>query len=300
MATTSFSSTISHTNTTNFRLWGAELSAAFTTVGFLKSDDTGQVDWTTVNRPAINTTVYEIRYLNDSLHGTAPVYVKIEYGTGDSANLPVLWVTTGTGTDGTGTITGVITAREQIPNTMCPLTSTSINYPRWVCMTEGAVWFLHKAGASRDFGGGTCFFIFRSCDAFGAPSADSVVVYMSPTFNGSFNWSARTYAKTFATGYVAQSLQAGTFGGGSYTFMPYGLSSTTTTVSGIPPTFQAARHFLITPQIFPLMNVLSLSPSDAIGLGTVIQATPVGSTQHNYINLTTYISAYEDFCPIWE
>ena len=48
MANATFTAVSSSANTTNFRLWGGGLSGAITTAGFIKTADTGQVDWATV------------------------------------------------------------------------------------------------------------------------------------------------------------------------------------------------------------------------------------------------------------
>lgn len=91
-----------------FRAWGSIVSAALATAGWVQTADTGQINWTTVTRAANNTAAgYEIWRLNDSLQSTAPIYLKVEYGTAAGATLPGMWTTAGTGSDGAGALTSV-------------------------------------------------------------------------------------------------------------------------------------------------------------------------------------------------
>lgn len=108
MTTATWSSGNIHGSDANFRTWGKELSdqlALMTTL--VKTADTGQINWTTVLRPAINTDGgYEVYYLNDSMHATAPIYIKIYYGTGTVATNVRIRFEIGTATNGAGVISG--------------------------------------------------------------------------------------------------------------------------------------------------------------------------------------------------
>jgi hypothetical protein len=71
-----------------------------------KTSDTGQIDWTTVtaqNTNADDIRGYEIRKSND---GLKDIYVKIEYGSGYAWYSWMLRFTVGSGSNGSGTITG--------------------------------------------------------------------------------------------------------------------------------------------------------------------------------------------------
>lgn len=93
----------------NFRTWGSYIAARLAAVGLVQTGDTGQINWTTVLAPgAISTFMgYEIWRFNDSLQATAPVFIKIEYGssTGVAAN-PGVRIQFGSGSNGTGGLTG--------------------------------------------------------------------------------------------------------------------------------------------------------------------------------------------------
>jgi len=108
MSKTVYSVAPTNSSTATFRLWGKALSDALEAVGFIKTADTGQIDWTSVSVPGTSTYAgYEIRRLSDTLQATTPVFAKIEYGTGSSSTYPKLQITVGRETDGAGNIIGV-------------------------------------------------------------------------------------------------------------------------------------------------------------------------------------------------
>jgi hypothetical protein len=101
----------------NFKQWAQIISNAFSSCGWVQGSDSGQVNWgTIVSVPSANTYVYEIWKPND---GLALFYVKVEYGSNSTGTNPQFRITIGTGTDGSGTLTGfVMTTWSQglIPN----------------------------------------------------------------------------------------------------------------------------------------------------------------------------------------
>jgi hypothetical protein len=99
----------------NFRLWGKGFSDALLACGLTKASDTGQIDWTTVTRPLTNVSQgYEIWRFSDALQASAPVFIKIEYGGAATAANPNIWFTVGTGTNGSGTLTGQVGTRSSM------------------------------------------------------------------------------------------------------------------------------------------------------------------------------------------
>lgn len=103
----------------NFRAWGSPISAALAAVGLVQTPDTGQINWATVLKPAAANTVagYEMWRFADALQATSPFFFKIEYGSSAAgAVTPGIWVTTGTGSNGTGAITNP-SARQAIHST---------------------------------------------------------------------------------------------------------------------------------------------------------------------------------------
>jgi hypothetical protein len=103
-----------------FRTWGSGIEGLFTSAGWSRTADTGQINWTTVTKPGTITTAagYVIYAFTDSLQSTVPIYIKIEFGTGVVViTYPGLWITVGTGSDGAGTLTGVFFARLRLDST---------------------------------------------------------------------------------------------------------------------------------------------------------------------------------------
>jgi hypothetical protein len=103
-------------NDAEFRIWGVFLSDSMQSAGWTKTADTGQIDWTTVARAAGTNTSqgYEIRK-SPTQAGYTDFYLKIEYGSAASVSLTSLWITIGTGSNGSGTLTGVVSSRVQRP-----------------------------------------------------------------------------------------------------------------------------------------------------------------------------------------
>jgi len=81
--------------------------------GWVQAAETGQVNWTTVTKPTVTNTAagFEIWRMNDSLQATAPVFMKIEYGSGSNTAIPGLWITVGSATNGAGTLSGTMSTR---------------------------------------------------------------------------------------------------------------------------------------------------------------------------------------------
>ena len=108
-ANSSLNMTISATmSAAEFRAFGAFLASVFDAGGFARTADTGQIDWTTVNYPGTNSTSagYEIRAFSDALQATAPIVIKLDYRRGPGATYVEIILTIGTGSNGSGTITG--------------------------------------------------------------------------------------------------------------------------------------------------------------------------------------------------
>lgn len=103
--------TISNASNALFRAWGSAVSGAMASMGWTQTGDTGQVNWATVTVPS-SARVYEIWQPGDA--GT-PFYLKLEYGY--SATVPTIQISLGTGTNGSGTLTGFVTTAQEITGT---------------------------------------------------------------------------------------------------------------------------------------------------------------------------------------
>ncbi len=119
------------TNSTdaNFRAWINEIHNALIAFGWVRTADTGQIDYAAVTRPtAINTYQgYAVYRMADSLQATCAVFLRLDYGTGaatDACSIKIR-VTIG-GTDGAGNLTGnAIT--QQIAGASFTASATAVN-----------------------------------------------------------------------------------------------------------------------------------------------------------------------------
>lgn len=96
-------------NDTEFRAYCQAFEAALLASGFLAvAPDTGQLDLTTVVRPATSTYAgFRIYQAVDPLAVLYPLVVKIEFGVGSGGQTrPMMRSTCATGTNGAGTLTG--------------------------------------------------------------------------------------------------------------------------------------------------------------------------------------------------
>lgn len=270
MATAFYSTPVEHSSDATFRTWGLALSTAIGSVGMVQTADTGQIDWTTVTRPAINTAAgYEIWRFDDTQQGAAPIFIKLEFGTGTVATYPQMWATAGTGTDGAGNITGVGTTRTTMV-VAGALASTVTNYETYVCATEGAFWFSWKIGSLANQPR-CCFSIHRSTDATGQPNSDGFSVYH---INNTSPVSVPIYSVSFITNtvYVSNIQEA--------SFIAYAL---TTSTVGVTP--QVFKHYLVLPRVRPNAFALTCRSITEIPQFNQFLATTVGSVQRNYIAL---------------
>jgi hypothetical protein len=106
-------------NDATFRGWTQLVANGFISAGWTRATDTGNVNFATVSTPGAALTNfsagYDIFHMNDTLQATAPVFVKVEYGSAAANTIPAIWLTIGSGSNGAGTITGPASTRQQLP-----------------------------------------------------------------------------------------------------------------------------------------------------------------------------------------
>lgn len=176
------------TNSTdaNFRLWGQAFSVKLGEAGLVQTSDTGQINWVTVTAPLASNTFqgYEIWRFADSLQATAPVYMKIEYGSGGSTNNPAIRFQFGSGSNGSGTITGVLSVQRTTQGVASA--GTVNNY--WSGATGRFCAFM---GGGVNTSTPILFSIERSKDASGNDTSEAVLVIWKNSGSGS---AASTFA----------------------------------------------------------------------------------------------------------
>lgn len=80
---------------------------------------------------------YRIYRFNDSLQATDPLFIKVIFGTGDNVGHTCLRVTTGQGSNGSGTLTGRVSTQLRCGGAYIGPTQNMSNSTFYACHTEG-------------------------------------------------------------------------------------------------------------------------------------------------------------------
>lgn len=172
MTTATTSAVIDHTSDAGFRAWGLDFASGLAACGLVQTADTGQINWVTALRPTADLSAgYEIwRFADSSL------YLKFEYGTANAGNVPMMWVTVGQGSNGSGTLTGTLSTRDWWTYRGGSNASTVTLRTSYFCHTADYLAICWKKDAS----GGTypygILVIAKSVDATGAATTDGFAV----------------------------------------------------------------------------------------------------------------------------
>jgi hypothetical protein len=114
------SNTIVPSNSTAalFRAWSQFVRDGMVAGGWVQTADTGQIDFATVSAPAGANAKqgYVILRMDDSLQAAHPVFVRIDFGSAAGANNVQMWITAGSGSNGSGTITGAWITDQRLGN----------------------------------------------------------------------------------------------------------------------------------------------------------------------------------------
>lgn len=266
MATSSWTTAAIQDTDANFRIWGKELSdklqAMSSTPGLVKTGDTGQIDWTTVTRAAVNSDAgYEVYYLNDSLHGTGPIYFKIYYGAGSNVAFFRIRVEVGTGSNGSGTITGTIASVRTITASNAGSATT---YASYLCVNTGFVGLLWKTAANFQCG----FTICRSCDSDGTPNIKAAHVV----------WSSSTTPCIHQTLRFESVAAAQTADSNGYVSVVPGYASS----SAVGADYQVYLCWMNAPDVRPIFGLACVINAD-YPQGTTFSCALVGTTARTYL-----------------
>lgn len=268
MAVLTYTTTISNADDAGFRAWGSELSAALAGTGLVRTADTGQINWTSVTRPAVNTAGgYEIWRFDDAMQGTAPIFIKLEFGCGSNLLFPQIWIAVGTGSNGSGELTGSTATRASAALDLGIVTSS---YPTYLCVAPGFFGLLWKSGASS--GSGQAFLaVGRTADAAGDSTAAGFVVYAAQA-----SLTLLPLAQCVRTASPAAEYPRSTL----YTLVPHQVASSALTNGDV----QAYAHFGIDPAMWTLPWIATVVLAD-IPAQTTFNVAMVGSTARTYLSL---------------
>ena len=271
---------VDHSSDAGFRVWGSEFHASLVSIGLTLTSDTGQINWTTVTRPALSTSGgYEVWQFNDTLQSTTPIFIKLEYGTGPTlATYPAIWITIGQGTNGAGTLTGVFSSKSITGYPVSALSTTAPYVSRFVYNpTLGFFGFAWKLSGQYSGVYMASAFVFRSNNSVGAATSTSVQLLTndnSVSSSGKFGV-MQCLNYTTATIYPSTTAQA-------QNWSTHVFSQTATVVGGA--TIALDPVFYLTPTL-GITSCLGRALISEIGINSAVSCTLVGSTAHNYVQL---------------
>lgn len=280
MTTALTNTVVNQTTDAGYRTWIAEVKTMiFTTLGLTQTADTGQVNTATITRPATNTANgYVIGRFNDTAQATSPVFFKLEFGTGTTAGDPCMWITVGTGSNGSGTLTGPVTQRAYI-GSITPI-SIVTTYVSEGCYTtgSGSFSFTWKIGANGTINQAAAgFSIVRSSDNTGAPTTDAVGLITNSFDDVSLSFTQFGYAQAISY------LQGVAYGPGGapwpsqyWGYFPFNLQ--TTLYAG---NTQVGEVFQYTP-VLGVTPWLAIALNGELAVGSTASLTIVGATPHTY------------------
>lgn len=265
MTTQVTTTVIEHSSDATFRTWVAEVIAMLIAAGITQTADTGQINTTTVTRPGTNTNAgYAIFRFNDTMQATAPIFFRIDFGTGGVATGPRMMLTVGTATNGSGTISGAGIASTNIGGGSTPA-SIVTNYVTRVCYVDGFLGMMWKLGGTAGTTAVLGYFsISRSVDSSETATAEGAAIYTGHSNPGV------TMARYPTSASVAMTT-------GSYCLIAGGHA--TSLVSGAAQVF---KHYLTLPKVVPNLFLLNVINTE-LGNNTTFTATPV-SASHTYVS----------------
>ena len=293
MTTASTNTVIAHTSDATFQAWVQEVyTNLVTNCGLTQTTDTGQMAVPCASsRPGTNTAAgYYVFKFNDTLQSTSPIFIKLEFGTGTSASNPQMWITIGSGSNGSGTINGTAGTRVAC-GPGAALLSTVTNYVSRYCYntTQGFLGMVFKIGGistSNDtvFG----FFVFRSVNSAGNATADSVMLLTnsSSATGTSSSGNMQVISYNLSAAYLNSNPIAVSTGWG---YVPFGSTGTLEGTAGqIFPVFQWAGSSSVPG--YGVTNALALCLQSEINIGSTVTVTVLGSVSLTYVNVASGVA----------
>lgn len=273
MTTYTHNGTIVTTTDAGYTAWINEVWDALEAVA-TNVPQTGEGTYPAVGltRPATNTYgPWRVYRLPDTLHGSAPVYIKVELGSGGAQISPAMRVTVGTGINGSGTLTGVTTTAVTMhtANGTAPGAGAYETYA-----TGGEGWLvLHfkslSIGAARSM---FAFAVYRSVDSDGAPTTEGVTLMRMGSALTATGLGHAEYLRFAGTNTL-------------YSMGPYYgfVVGNRTASGGLGGQIEAFLHFNTQPLTVPVAFTCGVFNTE-FPVGTVFQAALVGSTLRTYIS----------------
>lgn len=168
------------TDDATFREWGSGISASLAAVGLVKTSDSGQINWATAIKPTTASTFagYEIWRFADSDQASFPVFIRVEYGVGNSVAgqpRPLVVARAGYATDGAGNLTNMTTVPAVVSTGGTAPSGTRVSRT-----AAGPGWVAHMDSIDGNWIQGSYFSIQRPRRASGETFNDFIVQMNTP------------------------------------------------------------------------------------------------------------------------
>lgn len=289
MTTSSFSSRVRHDDDATYREWRDEFitaMAALVAGGHLAADETN-ITPGAGSRPGTGTEQgYAVYHINDSLHGTAPVYLRFGFGTHTGSTSPRIQVTHGTSTNGSGVLGGTaLSTIQSIHSSSAQTTDTARQ--SYFCSLPGFLGINWKLGASTSEGG---FFFCRSCDADGVPTVTGGMIHCGQGQSGEYAKRQSFRYAAAAAAYTAHFSSEGA-GPGMLGFLPQALSTTQ-----VGSDIQVALGWMVTPRVQPLFGICGVLDSE-LNVGGTFSVALVGASARTFITVGRPFGGFGPIAP---
>lgn len=168
-----------------WNLWCQTIYDCITAAGWVNTADTGSTALPVAQTYPISSGFFAwwVFRMDDTEQGTAPIFIKVELGRGSSTNATRVAFTTGTGTNGSGTITGVVQAQHAMSTSGL---SQSLTNPMLITVLHnegiGFIGF-NLTTTSGAFG----MLVARTEDALGVPDSDGWISVTNVTASSNGN-----------------------------------------------------------------------------------------------------------------
>lgn len=275
MTTQSWSTRVRHDDDATFQEWATELFNKLVAVGLVQTADSGQLATPVVaSIPGSSTAAgYWVFEFDDAQQSTAPIFLKVEVGTHSGSTSPRIRFTVGTGSNGSGTLTGTALTTTRVACGNSPQTSNT-GWQSLMCHTEGFFGFCWKMQSSSD----ALFMVCRTSDSSGIPTATGAMVVWGSSNSGTLT---ATQALRFAATAVAYAART------AVDQTALGMNPQCRDSSAVGGDTQAYLGYTVTPQVSPLIGMCGVLDSEVSDAST-FTATLVGATPHTYVACTYF------------
>lgn len=255
----------------DLRAWLGECEQMLEDCGLVRTSDTGQIVPSLATWPgSIQTEIgFSVWQFDDDLQGVAPIFLKCTYGRSDGTNRVSFSIQVGTGSDGSGNLTGLTAS----------ITSSgagalgSGNYYSYACHLDGFAGLAFKVngGASSAYTRGhPAFIIERFRDNAGAPTSAGAVLIG----NSGNNTTAGNDAAVRILDFLNSSVRSFN---GNLAYVPNNITDSRV---GLAP--QIFHHWSMLPKMTPLIGSAACVRGE-VAVDQQFELALVGSTPRNYV-----------------